>query len=108
MLCRLLGLTTMVDPALLARAEAISPTKRRCIMSINANSCSNPAEGEGTAPGTTTGPFGRWGHHYAECSTACENGGQCQVTGTQHYFVNGFPINQSYTMTCTSITADGH
>jgi hypothetical protein len=72
------------------------------------NSCSNPAQGEGTAPGFATGSGGQWGHHYGECSTACVNGGQCQVTGTQAYFVNGFQINQPYTRTCTSITVDGH
>jgi hypothetical protein len=73
------------------------------------NSCGVPAAGGGTPPGSTTGAGGRWGHHYALCSTACQSGGRsCSVTGTQKYFANGFEIDKSYTMSCASITVDGH
>lgn len=41
-------------------------------------------------------------------STACNNGGNCSVTGTQPYFINGFQINLSWTMSCASITVAGH
>jgi len=72
------------------------------------NSCSVPAAGEGTPPGSSTGAGGRWGHHYSVCSSACNNGGSCSVTGSQKYFANGSEIDQSYTMSCASITVDGH
>jgi hypothetical protein len=72
------------------------------------NSCFVPTTGEGTAPGISTDSGGKWSHHYALCSNACNNGGNCSVTGTQKYFSNGFEIDQSYTMSCTSITVDGH
>ena len=71
------------------------------------NTCLVPTEGEGTAPGGGTGQGGQWGHKYRLCSTACNNGGSCSVTGTQKYFVQGFEISLDYTMTCTSITVNG-
>ena len=72
------------------------------------NSCFNPATGEGTPPGNTTGSGGQWSHHYALCSTACQNAGSCSLTGTQKYFSNGYEIDQSFTMSCSAITVDGH
>jgi len=74
------------------------------------NSCFLPAQGEGTRPeaGKATGPTGLWAHRYGLCSSACVSG-NCQATGTQNYTVNGFQIGGlSFTMTCTSITVDGH
>lgn len=72
------------------------------------NTCFLPAQGEGTAPGKGTGNGGQWGHKYRLCSTACNNGGSCTVGGTQKYFVQGYEISLSYTMTCSSITVGGH
>ncbi len=72
------------------------------------NSCSAPSQGEGTPPGSTTGSFGRWSHHYALCSNACNTGGSCSLAGTQKYFANGFEIDLSFTMSCASITVAGH
>jgi hypothetical protein len=73
------------------------------------NSCSLPSQGIGTTPGQglATDSSGKWPHKYGLCSSACVSG-NCQVTGTQTYTVNGFPISVAYTMTCTSITVDGH
>jgi hypothetical protein len=78
------------------------------LTNVTPNSCFALAAGEGTAPGAQTNSAGRWSHHYALCSTACNSGGNCSVTGTQKYFSNGFQIDHSYTMTCTTITVDGH
>jgi hypothetical protein len=72
------------------------------------NTCGADAVGEGSAPGDTTTGVGREGHHYTVCSSACNNGGNCSVTGTQPYFINGFQINLSWTMSCTTITVAGH
>lgn len=72
------------------------------------NTCGADAVGEGSAPGGTTSGVGREGHHYTVCSTACNNGGNCSVTGTQPYFINGFQINLSWTMSCTTITVASH
>jgi len=73
------------------------------------NSCLLPATGEGTAPGISTGGDGKWGpHFYGVCSTACINGGSCSVTGTQKYFANGFEIDLSFSMSCSSVTVAGH
>ena len=75
----------------------------------NSNSCSLPPTGEGTAPGLSTDGDGKWGpHFYGLCSSACINGGSCSVTGTQKYFANGFEIDQSFSMSCNSITVAGH
>lgn len=71
------------------------------------NSCSLPTQGEGTAPGGGTGTRGRWTQKYRLCSTACNSGETCSVSGTQKYFVQGFEISLGYTMTCTNITVDG-
>ena len=75
------------------------------------NSCSVPSQGIGTTPeeGLATDSSGKWPHKYGLCSPACVTG-NCQVTGTQTYTVNGFQIslNLNYTMTCTSITVNGH
>ncbi len=71
------------------------------------NSCLVPAQGEGTAPGPTTNGNGIWGHRYQICSPACLNGGNCGLTGTQNYTVNGYSINLPYTMACNSITVAG-
>jgi hypothetical protein len=78
------------------------------LTNVTPNSCSNPAAGEGTAPGRGTGTGGRWEHRYRMCSTACANGGSCSVAGTQKYFIQGFEISLGYTMTCTSISVGGH
>ena len=77
------------------------------VTNVTPNSCLNPAAGEGTAPGGGTGPGGRWNHKYRQCSSICNNGGSCSVTGTQTYFINGFEISLGFTMTCTSITVAG-
>jgi hypothetical protein len=73
------------------------------------NSCLLPATGEGTPPGLTTDGDGKWGpHFYGLCSTACINGGSCSATGTQKYFANGYEIDLSFSMSCTSVTVAGH
>jgi len=72
------------------------------------NSCGAAAVGEGSAPGGATTGAGREGHHYTICSAACNNGGDCSVTGTQPYHANGFDITLSWTMTCSSITVASH
>jgi hypothetical protein len=71
------------------------------------NSCSVPAQGEGTAPGFTTGTNGRWNHTYTLSSTACQNGGNCEVTGNQNFTVNGYSLSLPFTMKCNSITVAG-
>jgi hypothetical protein len=78
------------------------------VTNVTPNSCFNLSAGEGTDPGGGTGTGGRWEHKYRECSTACNNGGSCSVSGTQKYFIQGFEISLGYTMTCTSITVAGH
>ncbi|PYS24349.1 MAG: hypothetical protein DMF72_05905 [Acidobacteria bacterium] len=78
------------------------------LTNVTPNSCFVPEAGEGTAPGFSTDGTGKWPHHYNNCSTACNNGGSCSLSGTQKYFANGFQIDLAYSMSCATITVAGH